>query len=103
VNYENLSLYNQWLDYQKECLEQLVNIDIQDREKTSLLYFEYFLRVLPKTNYKVYISKELLNNPLYEQFKEVINKIKTNAEDGISLKPYISKGIKNIIPQEKRQ
>lgn len=96
MNYENLSLYNQWLDYQKKSLAKVINIDTEDKEKISFLYFEYFLRVLPKFKYNVYLSKELLENPLYTKYKEVINTIKTNAENSISLKPYLSKGIKNI-------
>jgi hypothetical protein len=38
MSYENLSLYNQWLDYQKKCLTQLVDdVDDLDKEKVSFL------------------------------------------------------------------
>lgn len=102
MNYENLSLYNQWLDFQKQCLEKLLtDISGKNNDEISFLYFEYYLRVLPSVKYEVFNSNELLKNPLYDKFKNVIDKIISDAKSGISLKPYLSKGIKKITKPDK--
>jgi hypothetical protein len=88
-------LYKQWIYYQKKILMQL-NIDNFNNDEVSIFYFEYYFRVLPQIQYEVYISKELINNPLYHDFKSVIETIKQKAINGEDLKPYLSKGIKNL-------
>jgi len=91
-------LYKQWIYYQKNILIQLniQNIDDFNDDEVSIFYFEYYFRVLPQVQYEVYISKELTNNPLYHNFESVIETIKQKAINGEDLKPYLSKGIKNL-------
>lgn len=102
MDYENLSLYNQWIDYQKQCLAKLVNDTMnKNKDEIAFLYFEYYLRALPNFRYEVFNSQELLENPLYVKFKNVIHKIANDAENGISLKPYLSKGIQQITKPDK--
>ena len=91
-------LYKQWVNYQKTILKQLNIQDIDNFKdnQVSSFYFEYYFRVLPQMQYEIYLSKELISNPLYENFKSIIETIKQKAINSENLKPYLSKGIKNL-------
>ena len=96
-------LYKQWVNYQRKALKQLgiKNIENFSDQEVAIYYFEYYFRVLPPVKYEVYISNELLNNPLYNNFKLVIETIKMKAKSGKDLRPYLSKGIKNLKEPDK--
>jgi len=93
-----MALYEQWLSYQKQSLNNKgVNLDNISDEDISMYYFEYyFFRTLQKIPYTVYLSDELVENPLYENFKDVIDNICHKAKNADDLIPYLSKGIKRI-------
>jgi len=73
-----------------------VSIDTIEDENIPIYYFEYYLRTLQIQKYEVYISKELIQNPLYQNYKIVIDEIIKKAQNGLDINPYLSRGIKKI-------
>ena len=81
----------------KEYLEkEKVNIENIKLYEIPIYFFEYNLRTIKKQNYKVFISKELKTNHLYNDYKDIIETIKTQAQNAENLNKYLSRGIKNI-------
>jgi len=100
--YENCVLYKQWLEYQKNfLLSKNVEIDGLNDEEISFYYFEYCIRVPGKLPYKVHLSRELLSNSKYAEFKEAIENIKYKAQMAEDITPYLSKGILKIKKPDK--
>ena len=100
--YENCVLYKQWLEYQKKfLLSKKVDINGLNDEEISFYYFEYCIRVPGRLPYKVNLSRELLSNSKYNEFKEAIENIKHKAQMAEDITPYLSKGILKIKKPDK--
>lgn len=92
-----MALYEQWLSYQKQSLiNKGVNLHNICDEDISFYFFEYYFRTLQQIPYTVHFSNELIENSLYEQFKDVITDIRDKATNADDLLPYLSKGIKRV-------
>lgn len=91
------TLYIQWIEYLKKSLMQMnVVIDTIEDGSIPIYYFEYYLRTLQIQKYEVLVSKELIENPLYLNYKSVIDEIIKKAQSEVDLNPHLSKGIKKI-------
>ncbi|MCT7565408.1 hypothetical protein N5T96_03565 [Aliarcobacter butzleri] len=83
-------IVNDWEETLKESILENYNnsqmIEYKDSHATELL--EKALQILRKNKQrlgkkKVFLSKEILENPLYEKFKNIIEEIQINFENGI--------------------
>lgn len=96
-NMKNVQLYHTLCEKIKEYMKnKQIKIDGVKLGEIPIYFFEYKLRTLEKQNYKVFMSKELGENPKYLDYKEVIEKIKIQAQNAEDLNKYLSRGIKNI-------
>lgn len=96
IQNENMPvLYTQWCEILKNTLKKKGVANLDDIEIGSMpIYFhEYVFRTFQEVKHKVFLSKQLQNNPKYNEFKKVIIDIKNKAENGQDLTQYLSKGI----------
>ncbi len=94
-------------DIQKFVLRRLADFTKNDRQKKKLSslairellykYFDYLGRLIPETNFNVYLSNELKLNSLYCKYTKTIQHIISRFQKGWSLYPYLSRDIENIL------
>ncbi|AZL53925.1 hypothetical protein EI285_04775 [Aliarcobacter skirrowii] len=99
-------IVNDWEQSLKESILENYNnsqmIEYKDSNATELL--EKALQILRKNQQRlgkkeVFLSKEILKNPLYEKFKNIIEEIQINFENGIfdNIYPRLSNNHKKNI------
>ena len=94
ANMKNVPSYHTLCEPIKDYMKnKQVKIDGIKLGEIPIYFFEYKLRTLEKQNYKVFMSKELGENPKYLDYKEVIEKIKNQAQNAEDLNRYLSRGI----------
>lgn len=71
----------------------LKNSPLKDIVRAIIIYRQRY----PKKKLKVYISRELKNNPLYLNFKPNIDSITEALSEGKEILPYLHKDIKNFL------
>ena len=96
-------LYFQWCCILKEYYLRDFGINIENvpPDEIPILFYEYNLRTFQKIKYNIYLSKELLNNPKYNNFEKVIKRIIAKAKRGCNINGYLSRRIKNINTPDK--
>lgn len=88
-----VNLFEDFADIIRKQFNLDESIDSLDVVK---LFAWYELRRIPQKKWKVYYSKELINNAFYIQNRTFIDEIKEKAENGEDLSPHASVLISNI-------
>lgn len=72
---------------------------IQNLEIDELLhcFFNLKSRLIKQQKYNVFISEELINNPLYPNFKSRIRKISNKLKTNKDIRGYLSTGVNNLL------